>query len=531
LESSGQGHGVDGSAHRDLRRIFFWLTLVALGLWALGPVAYLLEQAVAHRERFSGADSLFAGDQLQYLSWIRSSGEHGLAADDFALRIGGHVYLQPMFLMSGLLWRAGFGIALSYLIWLPAAVGLLFMGFYRYIRRTLERPGARIAALLLALFFVTPADPLVGWTVGSPGLGTFSGELSPTGWLWGYLPTAIAVGLMPLYMLALEQIVEPRLRRPGRSAGWYIGCAAASGLVAAWLHPWQGEVLLAVTAALLVTLRVERSHRWLVIPALATASPLVYYYVLSKSDAAWRLGQTQTSISRPNPLLLLLALAPLLAFAWSGLRLRHASTQDRLLLIWPVASIAVYFVSTGFSPHALEGLSLPLAVLSVRGWRRLRAPGWLAVAAVAVTTVPGLVYTAQLFHDAARSNQQGMLLRPDESRALAFLGRAHTRGGVVSSLSVATAIPAYTGRRSWAGHPSWTPDYGARVHALDGFFGGKWPGAQSQSFLRTVGARWLLSDCEPAFSAQPLRQLIVAQYHFGCVGVYELNVPGSTSTL
>ncbi len=131
-----------------------------------------------------------------------------LAANDFSLGSGGHVFLHPMFLISGLLWRAGVGIAISYLVWLPVAVAVLFIGFRQYTRRML-RPGlGQTAALVLAVFFVTPADPLAGWTTGSNGLSVLAGELSPAGELWGYLPLAIAIGLMPLFAMALEQAID-----------------------------------------------------------------------------------------------------------------------------------------------------------------------------------------------------------------------------------------------------------------------------------------------------------------------------------
>ncbi len=257
------------SERRSVADKLAWATLIALAAWAGAPIVYLLLRAAAHHETFSGGDSIFPGDQLQYLAWIRSSGEHGLAADDFDLRGGGHVLLHPMFFLSGLLWRAGMGIALSYLVWLPVAVGVLFVGFRRYTRRMLRPAFAQTAALVLALFFVTPANPLIGWTGRSVGLGILAGQLSPTGALDGYFPAAIAVGLMPLFALCLEQIVEPGQRRSGRSQGWYVGWSAVLGMAVAWLHPWQGETLLVLIGVLLVIRQFGKRHLPLLVPAVA----------------------------------------------------------------------------------------------------------------------------------------------------------------------------------------------------------------------------------------------------------------------
>jgi hypothetical protein len=171
----------------------------------------------------SGAYGLFPGDQLQYLAWIRSAGGHVLAADDYALRRGGHVFLHPMFLLSGLLWRAGTNIAASYLVWLPIAAASLFVSFRGYARAMLGSPSAGMAAAALALFFATPANPLVGWLgTSSPGLGVFAGELDPVGALYGYLPAAIAEALVPLFLLRVGRLLAGGVRRssaaPLRSA-------------------------------------------------------------------------------------------------------------------------------------------------------------------------------------------------------------------------------------------------------------------------------------------------------------------------
>lgn len=516
---------------RWLPEALCWGALAGLAGWALLPIVYLLLRATTQDETLSGGEGLFGADQLQYLAWIRSSGEHVAAGNGFDLTTGASVYVQPMFVISGLLWRAGSNIALSYLIWAPVAVAALYFGFRSFCVRMLATPMARAAALILALFFVTPADPLAGWTVGSNGLGTFAGELSASGALYGYFPAAIAAGLSPLFMLGIDGILHTGPSH-GRARSWYIAWTGVAGLIVSWLHPWQGVTLLIVTMAVLVLRRVRSRGLALVGPALATALPLGYYAVLSRADQAWRLAQTQSTAPRPNALLLLVALAPLLAFAAIGLGSgRRRDVRELILWLWPSAGVFVYFVAPGYSPHALEGIALPLVVLAVRGWQRLRWPAWLGAVAIVVCTLPGLAFNLHLFHYAVRHDTQALMLRQDETQALAYLDHAPGHGGVLPSLRISAAVPAYTGRRTWIGHASWTPDYGTRAATLTELFTGQLSGSSGRAFLREVGARYLLADCEPGFDPVWLGSLLVSRHQFGCVSVYELAVPNKASAL
>ena len=99
----------------------------------------------------TGADGLLASDQLQYFTWIRQAGEHGLVGNEYDMAPDDRVFLHPGFLLSGAAARrrSGISVPLSYLLWKPVAVGLLFWGALRYVRRLLPPGGARHAALIL----------------------------------------------------------------------------------------------------------------------------------------------------------------------------------------------------------------------------------------------------------------------------------------------------------------------------------------------------------------------------------------------
>ena len=96
--------------------------LALLVAWAVFPLVLLLTHAAETHTTFTGADGLIGADgvlgadQLQYLAWARDAGAHGLASDLFTFAPNGHVYLEPLFTITGALWKAGLSIQFAYLI-------------------------------------------------------------------------------------------------------------------------------------------------------------------------------------------------------------------------------------------------------------------------------------------------------------------------------------------------------------------------------------------------------------------------------
>ncbi len=285
----------------NLRRLDVWIISAAVlaGLWCLATLAFVVSYAAAHGLHFEGPYAgLFAGDQLRYLAWIRDAGLHALIADPFRPRAP-HLYLQPLFLISGLLWRAGLSLQLSYLVWTPIALLTLIWGYASFTGRFFAgREWA--AALALALLFFSPLVPLFdyGGVVDANGanyLVIAAGHGAPYWQAWGFLPTVIALGLMPGFVLGL---VSSDARR-GSLAG-----TAAAGLLVAWLHPWGGlELLLMVAGLAMLRWRQSRQVRGaicgLVTPGLAVAAPLVYYAVLAGVDPAWSLSDLREGTADP----------------------------------------------------------------------------------------------------------------------------------------------------------------------------------------------------------------------------------------
>src|SRR4051812_30398713 len=143
-------------APRPAGRRVLGLDLVELGaLVALAGLSVVVLAALLTKGRpLSGADGLLAGDQLQYLTWIREASHHGLVGNRFDLAPGDRAFLHPGFAISGGLHALGLSVPLAYLVWKPVAVAVTFYGCLRYVHRLLATPGARHTALLLALFAV-----------------------------------------------------------------------------------------------------------------------------------------------------------------------------------------------------------------------------------------------------------------------------------------------------------------------------------------------------------------------------------------
>ena len=506
-----------------------WLLAGALTVWAFAPLAAAVARASRRGDSFTGADGPFVIDQLQYMAWVRDSGEHVLIANRFDLVSDPHVFLHPMFLPSGLAWKLGASVQLAYQAWKPIAVALLFAGFACYVRRLVPREGRmRPGALATALFFCAPLAPLLAWTgtggeVGRGASEIMAFELFPAIHTWGPLPTAVAVGLMPVFLLAAERAVEPSRRRAGRSAGWYAGWGAAAGAVVSWVHPWQGLILVAVLAGVVAWGRLERRYLVLALPGIATLGPLVYYLALSFTDSAWSVGREANQLPHLTGWLAL-SVAPLVLVAVPALAGRDLDFQERALRLWPAATLLVYFaLQSSYFFNALSGMSLPLAILATRGWGRLQLPRAAGVGAVMALVLPGAAFTVDYLRDRVREGQP-QLVDSDERRALAHLDASPGSGGVLSDARLGQIVPALTGRATWVGHPSWTPRFSNRAQIAGDLVSGRLSRGATRRVVARSGARYLLAGCDASRRLEPaLGELLMQTRRFGCATIYELR--------
>jgi hypothetical protein len=506
----------------------------ALVLWSFGPLVAVLVHVLVNGGVMTGVNGGDYFDQFQYLAWIRDEGAHGLASNLWVIGPTAHDYLQPMYFISAVLWRIGLSLQLAYLIWKPVGLLVLFLGCAWYVTHLEpEHRGRQAAAIALAIFYQSPAYALGSWT----GQLDFSHQIAlllatddatPAVQMWGFEHTAIAIGATAAFFVCAERLLHGSVPRR-----WTIG-ACVAGAWLAWLHPWQAAIVLAVLAAMFVLRAPRRRFLALALPVAAVVMPLLYGLALSHYDIWWHTFKVDSTITGTAPWWALIAsLGPLALFAALGLR-RPESDREWILLLWVPATIAVYFLIPEFPPHALAGITVPLGVLAVRGWRR--AGAWLrvgarpasaaAILAIGVATIPAAYYHARnVSGDLARTSAgrislTQLRLTTDEAAAMTYLDHAGTPGGVFAPPLLSVSVPAFTGREVFVGHLQWEPPVNSVQANM--FYAQASSGALRRDILRRSGARFLLAPCgSPAGLAGQLAPVARPVWRRGCVTVYQ----------
>ncbi|HEY5429113.1 MAG TPA: hypothetical protein VIK04_08340 [Solirubrobacteraceae bacterium] len=503
----------------------------ALSMWV---VAVDVWHAAADGLVWTGTDGYYIVDQMQYLSWIQAAAHHGLISNLFVLRSTPSDYFEPAILISGLITSLGVVAWLSLLLWKPVAVVGLFLATRAVANRSFSVQIERRAALILGLLFGS-------FTVIYGALGIV-GDLMPTWLSWGY-----PFGLMAVALVLFALVRYDRSRGAGRP-DWIPGLL---GALASLLHPWQGEILiLLVLGAELVRWRDLllwwRTEQWrrLALPALTialTALPLLYYLMLGHLDLSWKLARVQSKHAFPFTAILIGA-APLAIPALLGYRGRSESVLELLMRLWaPVALIIYVFSATGLSAtplHAFDGITIPLAMLAVKGVTRSRLasvprPRLVAAAVIALGIVPANAYalaTAHEFVDPTSGNAN--FITHDELGALRYLAKDPDPGGVLTQFYLGEAVPGRTGRRTLVGDCLWSePNCMPRALGADALFEGQESRAAARRFVRQSGARFLLASCsrQDVGLNRILGSVIVSTKRFGCATVYELDPPAAAT--
>ena len=281
--------------------LFDVAVLFALGVLSVWVVATLVGESGPNRI-WTGTDGPFIGDQMQFVGWIADASHHVFVSNPFESLVTRGVFLQPGIALSGVLVRLGLRPSVAYLLWKPLAVVVLFGATRSYVRCLLIKTAHRRAALVLALFYVSP----MFWLLQSNnafslldrvGLQAFTVEMWPGLYLWGYPFTALAVALMPLGLLAYQ-----RDRQARRIGPW----APICGLLCAWFQPWQGATLLLIIAASEILLwRREKqiNPMLLAVNGAAIVVPLAYYALLGRVSSAWAQSGRVNMIAYPILLL------------------------------------------------------------------------------------------------------------------------------------------------------------------------------------------------------------------------------------
>ena len=525
--------------------------LVVVGLLSLWVVGSDVWQTIAHNVVWTHTDGFFTGDQLQYLAWIQSSSRHVLISNLFVLRSTPADYFQPAIILSGLVTHLGVAPWLSLMLWKPVAVVAIFMAVRAAAHHSFDRPIDRRIAMTLGLLFGS-----LSAVYGSVGV---IGDMMPMWQSWGYPFGLIAVALVVFGLLGYARArggYAPVRGGYARTAGrlrWWPGLL---GGLAGTLHPWQGELMILVVAGAELAngretlrwwrrARAERTRAQLLIDPRVTlpavtlalvAVPLIYYLGLGRLDSNWGLGRGALSHGFSFSAIAIAA-APLAVFAALGYRGRCDDFFELLIRTWLPAALVLYVLSVtalGGTPlHAVEGLTVPLALLAVKGVRRTglrRIPHGrlVAWAAVVVGTVPAAVYTIAYAHTYTNPTPgNANFITPSESRAVDYLAGDPTPGGVLTTYYLGAAIPGLTGRPVNVGDCAWSqPRCYPRLTAAEALFGGRLSRPAARRLVRDSGARFVLIGCSPHVGlSRELGALVVSHRRFGCADLYELVSP------
>jgi hypothetical protein len=516
------------SRRLDRFEVALLAAVAAMSMWV---VALDVFHAAREGLTWTGTDGYYIVDQMQYLSWIQSAAHHGLISNLFVLRPTPADYFQPAILISGAVAATGVPSWLALLLWKPVAVVALFLAMRAVANRMFPDVARRHAALILGVGFAS-------FTVIFGALGIV-GDMMPTWLSWGY-----PFGLLSVALITFALVRYDRVRVAGRP-DWI--CGLLGGL-ASTLHPWQGETLiLLVLFAELIRWRDGvlwwRTAQWrrLALPALTvglTALPLLYYLLLGHLDLSWKLARVQSKHAFPWSAIAL-GIAPLAIPALLGYRGRSESMLELLLRVWgPVAILIYVFSATGLSAtplHAFDGITIPLAVLAVKGvtqtsLRTLPRGRLVAAGVIALGVIPANAYalaTAHEFVDPAGGNAN--FITHDEHAALHYLAKNPDPGGVLTQFYLGEAVPGATGRRTFVGNCLWSePNCMPRSAAADALFRGQDTRAQARALVRQSGARFLLASCTAHADLRPtLGELIASTTRFGCATVYEMAPPAA----
>ena len=497
-------------------------TLVAFAAVSVFVLALDVGRVVFDGSVWTGTDGVYIVDQLQYLAWIRDAANHFLVSNLFVLRDTPADYFQPAVVISGGLTALGIPVWLSLLLWKPVAVVAFFFAVRAYARRSVAGTWPRRTVLVLALFFGSFTLVYGTWSV--------LGDLFPGFLSWGYV-----FGLMALAAMVWALVAYDDARGNGRRL-WLPG---ALGALATLLHPWNGELLIALVVAAELVMLAQRRYgrdqlRLTAATLIGTGVPLIYYAILGKADVNWKLAQLASKHAF-SFWSIALAVTPLLVPAIVAYRIRPTTFLAAATRMWPLAAFGIFLLSgtsLGATPlHAFQGITIPLAVLAIEGlqllgWRRLKHPVLIGAAAVALFTIPATVKQLSIAHSlAAPTRGNANFITNDERSALEYLEHDRQPGSVMTEPYLGTTVPGRTGRRTYVGDCLWSePNCLGLAQNTQNLFKGSFTPAAARSFVLGSGARFVLADCYTTADLPKLLGPIIRSAHgFGCAAVYEVE--------
>ena len=433
--------------------------LLVLKVWMRGGVV-------------TGGDGFLVADPLQYLDWARQAGEHGLIGNLYDLAPGDRAFLHPGLLLSGWLSRLGAGPV--------AGVPDLEAGRRRRAVRghagaraalpgAPRRPPARARARAVRVLARRRARRLGRdrrcrgqaavrlrhrRAVDGPTCGATCSRRSRSACCRSRCsPTSAAA---------------KAAARAGSRRGGGAGCCALAAAVAgrdARVRA-RGRRGGAGAARSPRAGGGARSRR----PLAATAAPLVYYALLARFDAAWELAGAVNDLPRWSWWVLLRRArcrSRSRPRSRTGCRRRTSAPSRCARGRSPAAArllpaVRDVPVPRAPGPHAAARRARRCSRCA-RGSATARSGSWPAVGVVALLVVRrDRLPRVRASPTPSTSAASRSLLDGRRARRAALPRPRAEPGGVLAPVYTGIAVPAYTGRETWIGAGSWTPDQPAR---------------------------------------------------------------------
>jgi hypothetical protein len=155
-------------------------------------------------------------------------------------------------------------------------------------------------------------------------------------------------------------------------------------------------------------------------------------------------------------------------------------------------------------------------------WKRPTLPAVAAV--IAVLTLPGFAHKLDVVRNSVHAGGDPYFIFPDEVRALRELREDPRPGGTLGPSYAGYMLPYTTGRETYVGALSWSPNWNDRQRLANDLFEGRLTGERARDFVRSTNARFLFADCRPLTDlTRTLRPLLADVKRFGCATIYELR--------
>jgi hypothetical protein len=144
---------------------------------------------------------------------------------------------------------------------------------------------------------------------------------------------------------------------------------------------------------------------------------------------------------------------------------------------------------------------------------------------LALMILPGVAHKAEVSLHSIRSAGDPFWVFDDEVAALKAIEADPRPGGTLGPVYAGYMLPYRTGRETWVGAFSWTPDWKRRQRLADGLVDGSITGRAAREVVLRSRARFVFVDCRPGLAdLEPsLAPILERTQRFGCASVYTVR--------